>query len=83
MGKIYRNKNMLSFLYHISHAEENLSVRRMSQLVLDNGKTISEPTIKTWFRQLKQERKFYYYPITDYEAFGLVPVTETLANRAA
>ncbi|MDP3918316.1 MAG: hypothetical protein Q8Q35_00225, partial [Nanoarchaeota archaeon] len=74
MGEIYRNKKLLDFLYVLTQEEVALNLSKMSKIKLKDNKNITEPTIKSWFRELKKDENFFFYPIVNYEMFQLQPL---------
>jgi hypothetical protein len=84
MEKIYRNKKCLHFLYLLTQQNQPLSVKNMSKVTLDRGRTISEPTIKSWMKALKKgDDKFHFYPATEYSTIGLTPITVIHKSKKA
>ncbi len=83
MGDIFRKRHILELLFLLTREERHLSFQGMSRLLLENGRKVSEPTIKSWFTYLQQEPRFTYYPITEFEQFGLTSVTAILRPHAS
>lgn len=72
MEKLCQNKKFLNLMHAITQHQQYLSTRAMTKLKLDNGKTISHPTIKRWFKTIKQHNGQYYSTTTNNTAYRTI-----------